>query len=287
MTLDKIRSALSKLATALGLNQNLLARAQRRYRANRKRAYRAHAQQVAAQKSADLFRKEATKYSTFGPHENQAKMEEYLRKAARKDKKAERLGHVAYKNHARAQHFIGVIKTLNARLDTEHNREAELKADLKALNHVTIKGNHATGGSDRERLKKVALKSAQNCASGKRNNFYSQSGEFDAEHCITGPAYGHRDDCSSWFASVYFSAGLDDPSGEDFHAGYTGTLVANGKQVSSPKPGDAVIYGPGAGHHVEMFVGPGEKTIGHGSAPVDEGTINLFGDGDYRFFRYV
>lgn len=270
MNIGTIREALSKLATALGLNEDLLQRAQRRYFANRKRAFKAHAQQVAAQEAADKLRAKG-----------------HVARANRKDKKALRKGAVAYKNHQRAQHFLGVIKMLHERIDGQEKRQQELSADLKALNHVTIKGNHAQGGTERERLKKVALKSASNCASGKRPNFYSQSGAYDAEHCITGPAYGHRDDCSSWFASVYYSAGLPDPSGEDFKAGYTGTLGAHGKQVTHPQPGDAVLYGPYPHHHVEMYVGPGERTIGHGSAPVDAGTINLFGDGDYIFRSYV
>ena len=55
-----------------------------------------------------------------------------------------------------------------------------------------------------------------------------------------------------------------------------------------------VIYGTGVGFHVEAFVGPGEKdhqgsqfadlTIGHGSAPIDPGVIDLLGDGNYRCY---
>jgi len=162
-----------------------------------------------------------------------------------------------------------------------------LEYKVKLLSDVTIKGNKATGGSRRDRLKAVALASAAACASGKRPNFYSQAGAFDVDHCITGERYGERSDCSSWFTSVYRSCGLADPNGERFTAGYTGTLVANGKRIDHPEPGCAVIYGPGAGHHVEMYVGPGNKTIGHGSAPVDAGVIDLFGDGDYRFFKFL
>lgn len=279
MTLAKVRNLLSKLATALGLDEDLLARAQRRYLANRKRAFKAHNQQVQAQKLADSFRAKAGE----GKH-----VAYWESRAAHEDRVAGRKGHVANKNHLRAEHFLGVIKDLQARVKGVEDRRAELEAELKKLHHVTISGNKATGGTPRERLKAVALRSSLNCSRGIRNNFYSQTGEFDAKHCITGPAYGHRDDCSSWFASVYYSAGLPDPSNENYTAGYTGTLEANGKQVSHPKPGDAVLYGdPGATHHVEMYVGPGDKTIGHGSSPVDPGVIDLFGDGNYRFFTFV
>lgn len=266
-----LREALAKIVSGIGLNHPLLQRARRRYKANRKRAYVAHAKAVKTQKRADRLRGEG-----------------HLVAADAEARKADRLNHRAYKNHQRAQWWLGRIKVLHQRLVGLEQRQAELAAELKKLQGtVTIEGDHASGGTPRERLKAVALASAAACASGRRANFYSQAGAFDAKHCITGPAYGHRDDCSSWFASVYYSAGLADPSGEDFDAGWTGTLVQHGQQVTHPEPGDAVIYGPGAGHHVEMYVGPGDRTIGHGSAPVDAGVIDLFGDGDYRFFRYV
>lgn len=271
--MSKLNAALERVAQALGLNKPLLARAQRRYKANRKRAFKAHNQQIKAQRQAAELLK-------YGPNVNVIRAE-----ALTKD--AGRYSHVAFKNHVRAQYWLGVIKKLTQRIEGLETTHRDLEVERRKLNTVTIVGNRATGGTDTQRLKAVALRSAAACASGRRPNFYSQIGPFDADHCITGPAYGHRDDCSSWFASVYKSAGLPDPSAQNYAAGWTGTLVEHGRQVSSPQPGDAVIYGPGSGHHVEMYVGPGTKTIGHGSAPVDAGVIDLFGDGDYRFFRYV
>ncbi len=268
----RIRGLLKQLAEKLGLGQAQLARARRRYAANRRRAFKAHNQQVMAQEKADKLRSEGGYNATAAPFE---------------DKRALRRGHVAFKNHQRAQFWLGRIKALTQQIHNLETKQAGLEAERQKLSKVTIKGDQATGGSRRGRLKAVALASAAACASGKRPNFYSQVGSFDANHCITGPAYGHRDDCSSWFASAYRSAGLADPSGQRYTAGYTGTLVANGRQISEPEVGCAVIYGSGAGHHVEMYVGPDSKTIGHGSAPVDTGVINLFGDGDYRFFKYI
>lgn len=273
----RIKAALARLAEKLGLNQSLLARAQRRYKANRKRAFKAHNQQLAAQKRADAARQTYQYYGTARQ-----------RRAEREDKAALRHGHVAFKNHSRAQFWLGRVKVLTQRIHGLETAQADLEAELKKLNHVVIKEDTATGGTAHERLKAVALASAAACASGKRPNFYSQTGAFDASHCITGPAYGHRDDCSSWFASVYKSVGQPDPSGEHFTAGYTGTLGANGRQVSlgEAKPGAAVLYGPYPHHHVEMLVAPG-KTIGHGSAPVDAGVPDLFGDGDFIVREYV
>lgn len=270
--MSKIRAALAAVAEKLGLNKPLLARAQNRYSANRKRAYKYWKQAGAKQKNADRLRALGGYPATSAPFVAQ---------------EATNLAHAAYKNHLRAQYWLGKVKGLTQTLEGLETSQKALEAEVKRLNKVTIIGDDARGGTKPQRLKAVALASAAACASGRRPNFYSQVGEFDAKHCITGPRYGHRDDCSSWFASVYYSAGLNDPSAQNFTAGWTGTLVEHGKQVANPEPGDAVIYGSGSGHHVEMYVGPGNKTIGHGSSPVDAGVIDLFGDGDYRFFRYI
>lgn len=268
--MSRIKGLLAQVAEKLGLNQSLLARAQRRYKANRKRAYVAHGQQVKAQGAADRLR--------TGGH---------VLAAEGKDREAARHGAVAYKNHLRAQHYLGVVKKLTQRVLGLESAADQYAADLKDLAKVTIRGNTATGGSKRQRLKAVALASAHACSTGARNNFYSQAGSWDIDHCISGERYGERSDCSSWVTSVYKSCGLPDPNAYRYTGGYTGTLVSGGTPVSSPKPGDLVIYGSGTGHHVEMYVGPGSKTIGHGSAPVDPGVIDLFGDGDFRFFSYL
>ncbi len=268
--MKKLRKALAAILKSLGLQEPLLARAQKQYLANRKRAFKANEQKKAAQKTADQLRAQG-----------------HPEKAARKDKKAQRLEVVATNNHQRAQFWLGRVKVLTQRIHGLEARQSQTLKEIMDLG-VTITGNHATGGTKTERLKAVALKSADECAGGRRHNFYSQVGAWDVDHCITGESYGERSDCSSWVTSVYKSCGLPDPNGEEYRGGYTGTLVAHGKQTNRDhlKPGDLVIYGPGAGHHVEMYVGPGDKTIGHGSAPVDAGVIDLFGDGDYRLFTY-
>lgn len=287
----KIRAALERVAKALGLQRPLLARAQRRYKANRKRAFKAHNQQLAAQKRADRYRAEAQKALTFGAGENQAKGERLIRKANAEDARVRRLKRTAYKNHLRAEHYLGAIKKLQQRIHGLETTQAGLEAERKKLAHVTIKGDKATGGTVHERLKAVALKSAAECAAGKRENFYDQGGSYDVSHCISGPPQGCRDDCSSWKTSAHKSAGLKDPNGLRYTAGYTETLrnyaVAHDLVVSRGelKPGGSVIYGrPGETHHVEMYVGPGDKTIGHGSAPVDAGIVDLFGPDEYMTF---
>lgn len=266
--MKKLRDLLAQVAKKLDLNRALLARAQRRYKANRKRAFKAHKEGVRWQAKADARRQDG-----LDPD--------------REDREAARSHHRAYKNHLRAQHFLGVVKTLTQRIEKLESAEEQYAADLKELSKVTISGNKATGGTKRQRLKAVALSSAARCARGQRRNFYSQAGAWDVDHCLTGESYGERSDCSSWVTSVYKSCGLPDPNAYRYTGGYTGTLITGGTPVSSPKPGDLVIYGSGTGHHVEMYVGPGNKTIGHGSAPVDPGVIDLFGDGDFRFYSYL
>lgn len=269
----RIQAALDKVARALGLTQPLLSRAQRRYKANRRRAFEAHKTRLVAEKRADEAR-DPLKYPS-------------PQMAARFDRKASRAHQRELKNHNRAQWWLGRVKALVQRVEGLETRQGELLEQRRKLSDVSIKGNHASGGTPHERLKAVALASAAACASGTRPNFYSQPGRWDIDHCITGESYGERSDCSSWFTSVYKSCDLEDPNGTNYGWGYTGTLVQNGEQISHAEVGCAVIYGSGTGHHVEMYVGPGSRTVGHGSAPVDMGVIDLFGDGQYRFFKFV
>lgn len=267
--MKKLKEALAKVSEALEPNRRLLARAQRRYKANRKRAYVAHNQQVRAQQKADRIRKTSPA------------------RARQIDADALRHGHVAYRNHQRAQFWLGRIKVLTQRLHGIESDHIALEAELRKLNHVTIAGNKATGGTRDERLRAVMLASAKACAAGHRPNFYSQIGSWDVDHCITGEHYGERSDCSSWATSVYRSAGLPDPNGERYSGGYTGTLGAHGKPTDNPKPGDLVLYGPFPHHHVEVVLDPEKQTtIGHGSAPVDQGVFDLFGDHDYVIRTY-
>lgn len=289
--MPKLKAALAAVAKSLGLQQALLARVQRRYKANRKRAFKAHDQQLAAQAEATALHRESTECFSYGPMEDQAKGQRLRARALRLDGKVRRYSHTAFKNHLRAEHYLGAIKRKQQALHKLETTQAEFKAELKKLNKVTIVGDKATGGSVHDRLKAVGLASAAACASGDRDNFYSQSGGYNVSQCISGPPTDDRDDCSSWKTSVHKSAGLKDPNGLRYGSGYTETLrnyaVANGLVVSRSelKPGGSVIYGePGATHHVEMFVGPGEKTIGHGSAPVDAGIVDLFGPNEYMTF---
>lgn len=274
MALD-LAEKLASVVKKIGLKQAGLAFARSRH---------AHFHRIAT-KAYDAFErdtKEATKL-------RKAKK---LKAAHALDKKATRASVRSENAAATAQKWTGHIKDFVQQIEDLAVTEKRLKERIQAVSGVTIRNNKVTGSDKRKCLQKAALASAAACAAGRRENFYSQLGAYDVSHCITGPPRGHRDDCSSWFASVYFSCGLPDPSKANYGSGYTGSLEAHGKRVSIEyamnNAGCAILYGsPGRTHHVEFSIGDGtQHTIGHGSAPVDMGVFNLFGDGNFRCFKF-
>jgi cell wall-associated NlpC family hydrolase len=170
------------------------------------------------------------------------------------------------------------IEKWNALLVTAGKMIRRRRAQLDALARgVTVTGNKATGGTPRQRIVAAARMAAKLHATGKRHSFYSQPGKWTVDYGITGEPLGYRSDCSQFVTSMYHAAGLPDPNGTDYTGGYTGTLAEHGKYISRAdlKAGDLVLYGPAPHHHVELYVGPGDDTIGHGSPPVDRGTITM------------
>jgi len=160
--------------------------------------------------------------------------------------------------------------------------EERLEHVTHAIEHLAeppepvIQGNEVRGGNPRERL----VAGAQAAANGHRASFYEQRGLWTVDYAITGEPRKYRSDCSQWVTSLFKSCGLPDPSGIDWRSGYTGTLSAHCRQISRAqlKPGDLVFWGTGTYHHVELYVGPGDQTIGHGSPPVDGGFIGMLAE---------
>lgn len=80
-------------------------------------------------------------------------------------------------------------------------------------------------------------------------------------------------DCSAFFTLCYKAAGAPDPNGAGYNGtGYTGTLVANGRWVTTPNPGDACFYGSSRGvpGHVTVYVGAGRCiSMGQEGDPVE------------------
>lgn len=267
----KIRERLAALLHSLGIQKPLLARARRRMKANHVRAEHAEKQKLAARETADRLRGEG-----------------HLRRARRKDRKALRLEVVETRNRQRAIFWKGRVKVLVQRVKGIETDVATVEAELRQWKKehgvsIDTRRNKVTGGTARQRIRAAALHSAARCAAGKRANFYSQPGAFTTDECFTGESPGERSDCSQWIASVYAACGLEIPGT------WTGDMVNRGKQIRRDqlKPGDLVIYGSGSGFHVELYVGPGDRTIGHGSAPIDPGVVDLLGDGNYRCFTYL
>lgn len=153
---------------------------------------------------------------------------------------------------------------------------------------VVVTDNRVTGGTPQERILAAMEASRQQSASGRRHDFYSQSGAWTVAYGITGEPSGYRSDCSQWFTSMYHSAGLPDPNGLNYTGGFTGTLYEHGEVITQDElePGCAVLFGWAPCHHVEMFRGPGFRTIGHGTPPVDYGTIYQ-APGPRYFRRYI
>jgi len=59
---------------------------------------------------------------------------------------------------------------------------------------------------------------------------------------LEGP-YPIKTDCSGYATLTYKAAGLNDPNGLGYSgAGYTGTLEAKGRRVSTPSPGDLAFW---------------------------------------------
>jgi len=75
-------------------------------------------------------------------------------------------------------------------------------------------------------------------------------------------AYG---DCSSFATGCFKMAGLPDPNGMGYRAGYTGTLCQHGKAVTTPQPGDLLFFGSGPPWtHVAVAVSS-TRCVSHGS----------------------
>lgn len=293
--MNRLRKALQDIADGLGLQKPLRARARRRMTARHKEQEKAERQAAAARLKADALRRRGHHYLAFGPELDQPRGEALLRKAKRKDEKALRLDAKADRAKAKAIVWKQRAKVCSQRIHNLLQRQARIEKEIvewKREHGVSIDGNKVTGGTARQRLKAALLQAAYNCAHGAQNNYYSMSGTLpDHWHTLKGMPYGHRFDCSSFATGIHRVCGVDDPNGGEYVTGqteYTGTLYGHCETIDerSAKPGDLVLYPRWRGdticHHVEVVLDVARKTtVGHGSAPVDLGTFDLFGDGLY------
>lgn len=271
--LKKLVARLKRVLKNLSLTNAKIAYARSQVNAHHERAVKAHDRAVEARHKADRLLAQGRK-----------------RAAAQVSARAQRRARRAQRHHDRSQEYVAQVKRLVQKRDKLATTEAELRAKIKKLKGVTIKGNTATGGNREQRLAAVALASAAACAAGHRTNFYSQPGYLDLDHVITGEPHGARSDCSSWFTSVYKACGEPDPNGGPYGGTtYTGSLFSGGHRVDAEHArnhaGVAVLYGNPT-HHVEFSLGDGtEHTIGHGSAPIDMGSFYML-SGPVTFVAY-
>lgn len=262
--MKKIKAALGHLADRLTYRKGDLAKSRRRVVRFRALTQREHDRHLKAEAAghvarAERFRKRA---------ESRARKRVYWTGRVKQD--------------------IGAIEHLQERIDA---RQAELTAWMKEHGVVFTGPNKVEGGAPHQRLRAAALKAAANYRAGTQPGYYSMSGgPRDYAHTLKNYPSGRIWDCSTFFDGCYFVCGLPSPSGEHGFTvgGWTGTEGEHGKVVAlaDAKPGAAVLYGPWPHHHVEFLIDPG-LTIGHGSAPIDPGVPDLFGDGDFIVREYV
>jgi hypothetical protein len=277
----------------LGLTETALSVAQSRYTAKRKAAFVAHNQQVHAQEAADARRGRKT-----------AKAHAQERHF---DAVAGRKSVVAQRNHARAQYWLGEIKRRQQivhGLEVRDHKLEEAARHYEQTHGLHVVGNKVEGfGKPFEKWLLAGQTAVSNCSNRKLRNFYSMTDPgFRVEHCILGgPHHGERWDCSLFVTGLAWSCGFDDPNGTNWTGGFTGTLLGgHGRwhetslhgMIAARQPG-FIVYGSGDGHHTEAWCPAmdGDKmvdpfrTAGHGSPPVDFGTVHLFGSGEVeRYF---
>lgn len=293
----KLKAALAALLKSLGIQEGL--RDFQVHRAEARHVERVKHEEVIErlEDESDLLWKLARSHRKAG-HTKRA--DEARSKAIAKDKACQKreirraraeAKVTIWKQRARAK--TKVIKGIKTDIEKVQREAAKLGPT------VDLEDNKVTGGEFDERWRLANLTAVQCCNNGRRRNAYSQAGSPDIWHPFgPGPASGRRDDCSSYTTSIALATGADDPNGEDFRGpGFTGTLAAahgRWKQVdlkAMVKAGQGyVVYGSGSGFHVENFCPTDNDslgTVGHGSAPIDAGTVHMFGSGtSERYFIY-
>jgi hypothetical protein len=172
---------------------------------------------------------------------------------------------------------------------TLKSRQHKLAEPATELVTVQTGEDVSLSGGLRDRIVAVAEASRDSYNKHPSKWFYSQGGRSNADDPTHPPKPGSRSDCSQWVAAVFKKAGAPSPCSGDYASAFTGNMKVKGYGVGigDLKPGDVIIYGSGAGHHVELYVGPGNKTIGHGSAPVDYGATDMMSGGHGWRYRFL
>jgi hypothetical protein len=152
-----------------------------------------------------------------------------------------------------------------------------------------VSPNSVEGGTVEERFVFMAHKAVERARS-----FYSETGSEDDEAwAITNvPDDRYRSDCSKWSQNSAKVIQVPDPTGQHFGPMFTGTVVANCKQVdrayAESHPGTAVLFGGGTAFHMGLSMGHEDLIVQHGVPPVQWGYFSQFGPGtDVRYFKFL
>lgn len=295
----KLRQLLKGLTDRRAKQEAARDRAVTRMRARHEGQKRAEREALKAQREADRY------HAAGKPARADAATAKALRLEAKADAECARA--IQHKQAARRR--TQTLENISTRIEDLERELAEWERTHKPK--TNFKTRRVEGADDvGEAFIFAARKSVTNCSRGywldanrdrhARPNFYSMwNGGFDCTHELTrGQLPGTRSDCSLYVTGLAWAAGLPDPNGQNWAAGFTGTLLANAERKGGgwrfctlselrAKGWGLVVYGSGTGHHVEAYIGEGKSdlTAGHGSAPVDYGTIHLFGLGEVE--RYI
>eukprot|EP00762_Andalucia_godoyi_P007866 ANDGO_01285.mRNA.1 hypothetical protein len=104
------------------------------------------------------------------------------------------------------------------------------------------------------------------------------SGITDRVYPPSAPKYSDCSSAATWAYWTVYGKGPDFLNGENWSAGYTGTLMQHGRSVSlgSAQVGDLVMYGNPVSH-TAIYIGGG-RVISHGEDPVCDCPIDYRSD---------
>ena len=147
-----ISKALGRLAEKLRINNAKLAYARKRRRFTNRRAIANHDKATRYRRAADT-----------------ARANNRPRRAAKRDRIAQRCSSRAHKFSEKSQWWVGEIKTYIRKIEHLEKSVAEKQAEAEAwrkTHKVKVERNRVTGGTPRQRLKVAQKVAVANCASG-------------------------------------------------------------------------------------------------------------------------
>jgi hypothetical protein len=169
-----------------------------------------------------------------------------------------------------------------------HRRDEALKELLSETPRLVLP-NRVEGGTVEERFRFMAHQAVE-----RARDFYSEAGdEYRGGWAVTNvPSDRYRSDCSKWSQNSAEVIEVPDPTGLDFGPMFTGSVVANCKQVdrayAESHPGTAVLFGDGTAFHMGLSMGHEDLLVQHGVPPVQWGTFDEFGPGtEVRFYKFL